>query len=247
MYDNVTVNGIVLDTSLLKEYDKRLVILTAELGRITVFANGARRKNSQFTAVSQKFVMGSFTLHPSRNSYTLVSADIKDIFLELSYDIEKMAYASYACEVMQAFTQEGIGAKDELNLLYVTFKAILASRQDLRLIKSAFEIKLMDIEGLGLQMERCVKSDTTENLHHISLKDGGMICDAQLHKVTGARFISDDAIYVIRYILSRDISSVYSFDISIKILEEIEKLADDYLGLHSDRSFKSLDILQKLL
>ena len=73
-----------------------------------------------------------------------------------------------------------------------------------------------------------------------------MICDAQLHKVTGARFISDDAIYVIRYILSRDISSVYSFDISIKILEEIEKLADDYLGLHSDRSFKSLDILQKL-
>ena len=157
MYENVTVNGIVLDTSLLKEYDKRLVILTSELGKITVFANGARRKNSQFTAVSQRFVMGSFTVRPGRNSYTLVSADIKENFMELSGDIEKMAYASYACEVLQDFSEEGIGAKDELNLLYVTFRAVINARQDLRLIKTAFILKLMDIEGLGLQMERCVR------------------------------------------------------------------------------------------
>jgi DNA repair protein RecO (recombination protein O) len=247
MYDNVTVNGIVLDTSLLKEYDKRLVILTAELGKITVFANGARRKNSQFTAVSQKFVMGSFTVHPGRNAYTLVSADIRENFIELSYDIEKMSYASYACEVLQAFSEEGIGAKDELNLLYVTFKAIINARQDLRLIKSVFILKLLDIEGLGLQMERCVKSDTCENLHHISLKDGGMICDAVVHKVNGARSISDDAIYAIRFVLSRDIASVYSFDISINVLDEIEKLSNDYLTMHSERTFKSLDILKGLL
>ena len=33
MTENIVVQGIVLDTSLLKEYDKRLVILSAELGR----------------------------------------------------------------------------------------------------------------------------------------------------------------------------------------------------------------------
>ena len=71
MIDSISVNGIVLDTSLLKEYDKRLVILTAELGRITVFANGARKKNSPLTAVSQKFVMGTFRLRPGKTTYTL--------------------------------------------------------------------------------------------------------------------------------------------------------------------------------
>ena len=59
--------------------------------------------------------------------------------MNLSKDIEKMAYASYACEMISYFTREGIPAVDELNLLYVTIKAILAERQSLTLIKSIFE------------------------------------------------------------------------------------------------------------
>ena len=126
MYDTIEALGIVLDTSLIKEYDKRLVILTEKLGRITVFANGARRKNSQLTAVSQKFVMASFKLRPSsQNTYTLISAEIINTFIDLSYDIEKMAYASYVSEVAGYFTRDGIPAVDELNLIYITYKTII--------------------------------------------------------------------------------------------------------------------------
>lgn len=247
MVENIVVQGIVLDTSLLKEYDKRLVILSAELGRITVFANGARKKNSPLTAISQKFVMGSFTLRPGRSSYTLVSADIKEMFTELSYDIEKMAYASYACELTGYFTQDGIGAKDELNLLYVTFRAILAERLSLKLIRSVFICKLLDIEGLGLEMSRCVRCGVETNLHHISLEEGGLIADAVVSKSKNPIYITDDAIYALRFVLSRDIAAVYSFDISINTCEEIEALMDDYLKIHADRHFKSLDILSALL
>ena len=247
MTENIVVQGIVLDTSLLKEYDKRLVILSAELGRITVFANGARRKNSALTAVSQKFVMGSFTLRPSRSAYTLVSADVKEMFTELSYDLEKMAYASYACEIAGYFTQDGIGAKDELNLLYVTFRAILKERTSLSLIKSVFICKLLDIEGLGLEMTRCVRCGVETNLHHISLEEGGLIADAVVSKAKNPIYITDDAIYALRFILSRDIAAVYSFDISINTCSEIEELMDEYLKIHSERHFKSLDILSTLL
>ena len=70
MVQNIEVHGIILDTSLIKEYDKRLVILTSELGKITVFANGVRRKNSMLTAVSQKFVMAKpkRTIPPNRQA-----------------------------------------------------------------------------------------------------------------------------------------------------------------------------------
>jgi len=219
MHDNIVVQGIVLDTSLIKEYDKRLVILTSKLGRITVFANGARRKNSALTAASQKFVMGEFTVRPSgQNAYSLVSASIKDTFLELSYDLEKMAYASYACELAGYFTREGMSALDELNLLYVTFKAILNEAPSISLIKSAFEIKLLDIEGL-----------------------------ASLEAFTGGKFISPDTANIINYILSREISELYSFDVGDKIRFELEKLTDKYLKTQCDRHFKSLDILKPLV
>nr|MCR5632927.1 DNA repair protein RecO [Eubacterium sp.] len=216
---NIVVQGIVLDTSLIKEYDKRLVILTSKLGRITVFANGARRKNSALTAASQKFVMGEFTVRPSgQNAYSLVSASIKDTFLELSYDLEKMAYASYACELAGYFTREGMSALDELNLLYVTFKAILNEAPSISLIKSAFEIKLLDIEGL-----------------------------ASLEAFTGGKVLSPDTVNIINYILSREISELYSFDVGDKIRLELEKITDKYLKTQCDRHFKSLDILKPLV
>ncbi len=219
MHDNIVVQGIVLDTSLIKEYDKRLVILTSKLGRITVFANGARRKNSALTAASQKFVMGEFTVRPSgQNAYSLVSASIKDTFLELSYDLEKMAYASYACELAGYFTREGMSALDELNLLYVTFKAILNEAPSISLIKSAFEIKLLDIEGL-----------------------------ASLEAFTGGKVLSPDTVNIINYILSREISELYSFDVGDKIRLELEKITDKYLKTQCDRHFKSLDILKPLV
>ena len=247
MYENITVHGIVLDTSLLKEYSKRLVILTAELGRITVFANDVRKKNSPLSAASLKFAMGSFTLRPGRDSYSLKGAEITESFFEISYDVEKMTYASYACELAGYFTSEGVGAKDELNLLYVTFKALLNERQSMGLIKSIFECKLLDIEGLGLEMSRCVKSGVQTDLHHISLEDGGLITDAQLSISKNPLLISDDAIYAIRFILSRDIAAVYSFDISIDTYKEIDNIISKYLSLHTDRHFKSLDILSSLL
>ena len=247
MYDNQVVTGIVLDTSLIKEYDRRLVILTVEMGRITVFANGARRKNSPLTAPSQKFVMGSFTVRPSgREAYSLISAEVKETFLEISYDIEKLAYASYACEVAGYFTREGIGAADELNLLYMTFKAILSDKFPLKLIRSTFECKLMDIEGMGLQMEACIKSGSLEGLHHLSLEDGGIVSDSILSTVKNPIYISDEAIYTIRFILSRKISALYSFNVNEQVLDELDSIMSKYIKLHSDKHFRSLDILADL-
>lgn len=246
MGQELTVRGIVLSAGLVGEYDKRLVLLTPERGKITVFANGARRPNSRFAAASQSFCMGKYTVREGHNAYYLVNVEIERSFLELSYDMEKMCYASYLCELTAYYTHEGVRAGDELNLLYVSFLALIENKISGKLIKSIFELKLMDIEGQGIHAADCVKCGSKEHLHFIDVRAGGLLCEACGRKAGRPVSVSDGAVYTIRYILSAPIGSLYSFNLTEEMYQEVSGIITSFINEYVDRKFNSLNILLSL-
>lgn len=147
MTDLLELTGVVLSSMPVGEYDKRVVLLTKERGRITAFAKGARRQNSALMAVSCPFVCGRFFLYEGRNSYTLRSAEVIAYFEQLQQDLETLCYASYFTELADYYAKENLAAVDMLNLLYLAFKALEKNQIPRILVRHVFELRMMVIDG----------------------------------------------------------------------------------------------------
>ena len=147
MREQVSAAGMVLKASPVGEYDRRLVILTREFGKITAFARGARRPGNSLMAVSNPFVFGKFLLYEGRDAYTLAGAEVKNYFIEIAGDVEAACYGSYFLEFADYYGRENLEATEQLLLLYQSLRALLKPALPDPLVQAVFELRSMVING----------------------------------------------------------------------------------------------------
>lgn len=147
MQELVNTTGIILKTESIDEYDRRIVILTNDHGKISAFARGARRQTNKLMASTDLFCFGKFKLYPGRNSYSVSEANISNYFKELRDDFNKAIYGMYFLEVMDYNTRENNDEVDMLKLLYQALRALISDEYDNRLVRVIFELKCMMLSG----------------------------------------------------------------------------------------------------
>lgn len=247
MKDIVTLTGMVLVSSPLKEYDKRVEILTRERGRIPAFAKGARRQGSPLSACTVPFTFGQYQLYEGRNSYSLKSGIIENYFGTLADDYSMLCYASYFTEIARYLTREGLRADGELLLLYITFRAMQAGKVPAGLIRRIFELRFMAMQGEAPGVFSCVRCGSSDAFN-VYMAEGGLICGECLKKDQHFKEhypvkLSHDARYTLQYIISSKLDKLYTFYVSDSVMEEINSFMQKYLARYLPHHFKSEEFL----
>lgn len=170
MQDFVIVTGMILQALPMGEYDRRVLVLTKERGKISAFAKGARRQNNKLMARTNPFCFGTFKLYEGRNSYSLVDGEISNYFDGFREDLEGAVYGMYFLEVADYYTRENNDEKDMLSLLYQSLRALLLPSIPNELVRYIFEMKALAVNGEfpGAPEDITILSDTRYAIEYVA-------------------------------------------------------------------------------
>lgn len=243
MGELVTMTAMVLSVSNVGDYDKRVVLLTRERGKISAFAKGARRPNSPFVAVCQPFSFGQFSFYEGRSSYNLHHAEITQYFTELRTDLERAYLGMYCCEFADYLTNENNDESAILKLLYQTLKALAKGTISPLLIRMIYEIKVLAFYGQAMQVFSCTKCQTEQELQAFDSQCGGVLCKRCASGRKGMLKVGQSTLYTLQYIIATPLETLYTFTVSKEVQLELKAITTQYRTVYVEKAFKTLEFL----
>lgn len=242
MGQEITVTGIILSSGPVRDYDKRIVMLTKERGRISIFATGARKVNSPLHGMCEPFSFGQFTLYEGRNSYSLQGGKVENYFHKLKQDLELIYYGSYFCEFASYLTRENNDEILIMKLLYQSLRALELGTIPVSLIRSIFEIKILAFHGYAMESFQCIRCGKKEDLTCFQSEAGGVLC-SECGKKEKSMVLAESTLYTIQYIMSMPIEKLYTFRVSAPVMRQLKDICKAFMDIYVEYSFKSLEFI----
>ncbi|MBQ5812555.1 MAG: DNA repair protein RecO [Clostridia bacterium] len=243
---NITVDGVVLRSVNYRESDKILTVLTRERGKITVKAQGARRKSSRLGSLSQPFCYAEMSLFEQGGRYTLDDGFVKAQFYGLTTDIEKMGLASYLAQVLLGEPEESAVDDDLMRLTLNSFYAIEKGMFTQAAIKAAFELRYMAICGYTPDLSECTACGESTS-GYINLESGMLMCrDCLRAPRYNDYYLDASALEAARYILDSDLKRLFSFSIPEQSMALLSRFCEAYLLDKTEQGYKALDFYKSL-
>lgn len=237
-----TVNALVLREVRYKEADRILTLLTDTDGKITVKARGALRKSSKTAAATQQLTYSEMTLFGNLGRWTVNEATVKEGFDGLRADIGSFALGCYFAECVDALSVEDQPDAPlmqlALNCLYALSRGMYTPEH----IKAAFELRLMCLAGYTPELSHCAVCGEEEPGDPVLMLERGCVCCRRCAAGAGQTVKLDTAsLNAMRHICSASPKQILSFSLEGEGAKLLSAAAEEYLLLHTERRFPTLD------
>lgn len=243
----IVTSGLVLRETETKETDKILTVLTPDLGKISLIARGARRRNSPLTAGCQLLAYSELTIY-QRGAWRYVSeASTIELFDGVRRDFELLSLASYFAELTESVSGEEQPAPEILSLLLNALYALSALKKDPLLVKPVFELRLMALSGFEPLADGCAVCGKKEPERPMLDVVQGVVHCAGCKQSGGLSLpLTKGSLAALRHALYGDEKRLYSFTLDKNALRQLDHAAEAFVAAQLERSFRTLDYYKSI-
>lgn len=244
----IVTRGIVLRETETKEADKILTLLTAERGKLSVIARGARRKGCKFAACAQSLAYSEWTLYQKGSWYYANEGATLELWGGLRSDLGAMALGFYMAELTESVTTEETPAAELLRHLLNGLYALSALHKPPALVKPAFEMKLLCLAGYEPLADGCAYCGCPDPERPLlDVVQGVLRCRACGVKESAlSQPLCPDSLAALRHIIYGDPKRLYSFKLGPEPLKRLSGAAEAFAAAQLERRFKTLDFYKSL-
>lgn len=244
----IVIRGVVLRETEIKEADKILTLLTAERGKISVFARGARRKSCKYAACAQSLAYSEWTLYQKGDWYYANEGSTLELFNGLRSDLDAMSLGFYFAELTEAVTSEEAAATELTRHLLNGLYALSALHKPPMLVKAAFEGKLLCLAGYEPLVNSCAYCGAAEPEQPLlDVVQGVLRCRKCGVKESALSMpLCRDSLLALRHIVYGDPKRLYSFALGEDALRRLSAASEAFVAAQLERGFKTLDFYKSL-
>ena len=227
-----------------------LTVLTQELGKISVLAGGVRTNKSGLLAATQLFSYVSLQLFQGRSKslYKVNSGEIIEAFSPIRESLEKMAYASYFCDIANYVVQEEAPEPEQISLLLNSLFLLSKDRAPYEQVKAAFAFRTLAVAGLLPDLTVCGICGRQEGLTYLDFGGGCALCgDCGKKSRSGAVHTGEAVLQAAAYIALAEPKRIFSFQLPEQTLLYLSELGDCCMEHWLEHKFDTLHYLKQIM
>lgn len=238
------IEGIITSITPYHEKDGIINLLTVD-GFITFSAHGVLKIDAKLSSLCQLYNRVLLDLEENKKSgyLTLRSGRIIQSLKNVYENIEAMLTLGFVVELAKK-TLDDDNKKKLYENCVLAIDAI-ANNKDLVSIRLVYLASVINLVGLNLDVNECVRCGSQKAIASLSLKDGGFICKKCLNHedVTHSPTFIKLARYIFICDIKESIKKILPEFESKVLFQELYKFLQDNLGI----KLNSLELLGKIL
>lgn len=149
MNPTYNTNAIVLRYRSWRERDRLYTVYTETYGKLVLRAHGVRQPRAKLAGVLEPFAEIELYCIRGRAYHKIGGAVVRHRFAKLRTELDRLAAATYCCEVVDRLTKDHVPDPALYQLLYTTL-LWLDQQPPSRVITASFVVKLIHILGYDL-------------------------------------------------------------------------------------------------